>query len=336
MDDDALQAAIRALKLEDPDLTVKGIHAALEATGDRIELSVVKKAAGKVTKALAQEATKEKLNPPLPVPVKEAEGTSSTARKQQSTLPSARKQRAETASLREPTGTAVSAADGAGGRDRPKDVKAYLMEIEKQITSRSAAEFGLEGGLLGKVLPCLAPTATTEVSSLAARVLTAVSMHDGLTEKLLDGGVLPPLLQRIPTSPDSLAILILTLLHNLADTPATRRKLVVGGALSTVTRSILDPGSSDELKEHCLTAVASMAGLAAEAVSFPQAIGILCASEADVAEPLRAMRFMVDRPELRGGLARLEEVQSGLRAASNSPNPQAATEAAEMLKLLTR
>ena len=102
MDDDALQAAIRALKLEDPDLTVKGIHAALEATGDRIELSVVKKAAGKVTKALAQEATKEKLNPPLPVPVKEAEGTSSTARKQQSTLPSARKQRAETASLREP------------------------------------------------------------------------------------------------------------------------------------------------------------------------------------------------------------------------------------------
>ena len=56
----------------------------------------------------------------------------------------------------------------------------------------------------------------------------------------------------------------------------------------------------------------------------------------DVAEPLRAMRFMVDRPELRGGLARLEEVQSGLRAASNSPNPQAATEAAEMLKLLTR
>ena len=91
MVDDSLQCAIRALKLEDPALTVKGIHAALEARGERIELSAIKKAAGKVTKALAQEA---KLNPPLPL--KEVEGTSPTARKQENTVPSARTQRART------------------------------------------------------------------------------------------------------------------------------------------------------------------------------------------------------------------------------------------------
>jgi hypothetical protein len=216
---------------------------------------------------------------------------------------------------------------------KPTDVRAFLAEVEKQMSSRSAAEFGLEEGLLAKVLPCLAPTASVEVSAFATRVLTAISMHDGLTERLLAGDCLPPLLQRLATSPDSLAILITTLLHNLADTPATRQKLAESAALFTLTRTILDPASSDELKEHCLTAVASMAGLAAEAVSFPQTIGTLCAAD-QPQEALRAMQLMVDRPELRQGLARVKEVHSGLRAASSSPDGQVAAQALEMLKLL--
>ena len=63
---DGLEVAVRALKLEIHDITTKEIHAALEeAAGEAIDLSAVKRAASKVTKALAREAS---LLPPPPPP----------------------------------------------------------------------------------------------------------------------------------------------------------------------------------------------------------------------------------------------------------------------------
>lgn len=84
---DGLLVAIRALKLNSPDLTAKEIHAELAAAGQDVELSAVKKAAGKVVKAIAQEAT---LLPPPPPPPPPAAAHS--ARKEKT---SARKEKAD-------------------------------------------------------------------------------------------------------------------------------------------------------------------------------------------------------------------------------------------------
>ena len=55
MDDDALVAAVRRLKLDRPAATAKEVHQALLAEGEAVEFSHVKKACSKVTKALALE-----------------------------------------------------------------------------------------------------------------------------------------------------------------------------------------------------------------------------------------------------------------------------------------
>ena len=65
MEIDALHNAVRALKLEHPELTVKEVHAELETAGQVVELSAVKKACSKVTKQLAQEMPRL---PPVPLP----------------------------------------------------------------------------------------------------------------------------------------------------------------------------------------------------------------------------------------------------------------------------
>jgi hypothetical protein len=55
MDDEALLAAVRRIKIESPSKTAKEVFQALVAGGDVVELAAVKKFCGKVTKALANE-----------------------------------------------------------------------------------------------------------------------------------------------------------------------------------------------------------------------------------------------------------------------------------------
>ena len=57
MDEASLLAAVRELKLEQPLQTAKEVFATLTAAGKTVELSAVKKACGKVTKALENEPT---------------------------------------------------------------------------------------------------------------------------------------------------------------------------------------------------------------------------------------------------------------------------------------
>ena len=60
MDEESLMLAVRRLKIENPKSTAKEVFDALDSEGANVELSVVKKACGKVTKALAKEP------PPVP------------------------------------------------------------------------------------------------------------------------------------------------------------------------------------------------------------------------------------------------------------------------------
>jgi len=76
-----MQAAVRALKLEHPDYSIKEMFAALEAAGESVELSAVKKANSKVSKALAKEAAATPPPPPPPPAVPEAANSARKARK---------------------------------------------------------------------------------------------------------------------------------------------------------------------------------------------------------------------------------------------------------------
>ena len=81
LDEDALTAAVRRIKIESPKLTAKEVFEALVAEGEMVELAAVKKTCGKVTKALA----KEPPPPPPPstptakAPRKERRATSTSA-----------------------------------------------------------------------------------------------------------------------------------------------------------------------------------------------------------------------------------------------------------------
>ncbi len=145
-------------------------------------------------------------------------------------------------------------------------------------------------------------------------------------------------LQR-PHSPhraQSLSILVVALLNNLADSAANLMRLIGAGTLAALTRVVLEPAASATLKEHALSAAAATGGLASEEVSFPQVVGRMCGSRlpGTQREAVRAMLLLTDRPELRPQLASVSDVSDGLRAAAASRDAAAAAGAAEALELL--
>ena len=101
----------------------------------------------------------------------------------------------------------------------------------------------LDARLVQRLGAFLDPRASKDVATIAVRLLTAASLHDGVGATLLRDGLLPLLLGRLPTAADGLAILIVALFHNLADNSANCLRLLTAGTLNAVTRLILEPAS---------------------------------------------------------------------------------------------
>ena len=229
----------------------------------------------------------------------------------------------------------AAAAGGDGAWDEAACASALRL-VESGATSAAGAAVLLDARLAGRLAPFLAPTAPPRLASLAVRALTAASMHDGTTARLLADGCLPPLLARLPTAPDSLAILLVALLNNLADSDGNRLRLLTAGALSLLTHLVIDPAGSATLKEQCVNAAAAIGGQPDAEVSFPQLVGALCASRipGTQREAVRSAAIMAARAELLPGLARVPGLVDSLRAAESSRDAAAAAGAAEVLGAL--
>lgn len=220
----------------------------------------------------------------------------------------------------------LQAVDASGG------ATSWLADCETKAVERPWLDAALDEDLVKRVGAFLTPLSKTDESILAVRVLTAASIHDGLTERLLRDGCLPLILERLRTSGESLSIPIAALLHNLADTPANQMRLIAGGAVAALTHIVLDPAAGGTLKEHCLQAVASMAGRAEAEISFPAVCGLLCSSRlpGTQREGLRALALLAERADLRGRLSAVDEIQTGLQAARASRDAAVAEQAAEL------
>ena len=160
-------------------------------------------------------------------------------------------------------------------------------------------------------------------ASTAVCVLTALSSHPperGISEALLKKGIIELVRQRLNFATDSLALQIVNLIHNLADTHVNRLRILSSGALSSLTRVILEPSAPPMLKERAVEAAASVADAGQESISFPQLIGRLCASPllGTQGEALKSLALLIDRKELREQLRHVPEIVSGLAAAVES------------------
>jgi len=204
------------------------------------------------------------------------------------------------------------------------------------VPDRAKLQQLLDALLVQRLGAFLEPLGSKEVAAIAVRVLTAASLHDSVGATLLRDGVLPLLLGRLGTAADGLAILIVALFHNLADSSANCLRLLAAGTLCAVTRLILEPVSSATLKEHCVTAAASMAGCAAEEVSFPQVVGRLCASRlpGTQREALSSLELIANVATYRAQLPQVADVVSGLRAACRSRDATVSSQARTLLQLL--
>ena len=174
------------------------------------------------------------------------------------------------------------------------------------------------------------------LTTVTAASITFANGRRSPTSRLPPEGYLPPLLARLPTAPDSLAILLVALLNNLADSDGNRLRLLTAGALSLLTHLVIDPAGSATLKEQCVNAAAAIGGQPDAEVSFPQLVGALCASRipGTQREAVRSAAIMAARAELLPGLARVPGLVDALRAAENSRDAAAAAGAAEVLGAL--
>ena len=154
-----------------------------------------------------------------------------------------------------------------------------LEQLEASCASRPAAEHLVAAGLVARLSRRLAPGSDRALAALSVRILTAVSLHDGLTAEMLKSAELvPAVLAALTTATDTLAIPLVDLLHNLADSDANRMRLTAGGCLPALTRQLLEPTGSATLKEHSHNAAASLAGVPDTELSFPEIIARCCAS----------------------------------------------------------
>lgn len=212
-----------------------------------------------------------------------------------------------------------------------------LEQLEASCASRPAAEHLVAAGLVARLSRRLAPGSDRALAALSVRILTATSLHDGLTAEMLKSvELVPAVLAALTTATDTLAIPLVDLVHNLADSDANRMRLTAGGCLPALTRQLLEPTGSATLKEHSHNAAASLAGVPDTELSFPEIIARCCASRIPgiQREGVRAMTLVAQKPELRGRLAVVSGLPEGLRAAAASRDAASAEAAAELLATL--
>lgn len=175
-------------------------------------------------------------------------------------------------------GTATSQADRASARaaveadpeaaerllqaaEAAAEPAPLLEQLEASCSSGPAAERLVAAGLVPRLARRIQPGSDRQLAALAVRVLTAASLHDGLTGQMLKASELvPALLAALAAAAETLAIPLVDLVHNLADSDANRLRLTAGGCLPALTRQMLEPAGSATIKEHTLNAVASLAG----------------------------------------------------------------------------
>ena len=127
--------------------------------------------------------------------------------------------------------------------------------------------------------------------------------------------------------------------HVLADSPATRMRLLFAGTLGVLTRILLEPAATPALKEHCLQAVASLAGVPEAELSFPALLGTFMSSRTPGTQrdALTALQLIRERqPGIEERLFGVAELTAGLSCAASSTDAEVARSAAEALEALQR
>lgn len=220
---------------------------------------------------------------------------------------------------------------------QPSEAESCLERLEAAAASRTAAERLVAAQLVGRLAPRLKPGSDKKLAALAVRVLTAASLHDGLTAQMLKAAELAAMLiEALVAATDALAIPLVDLMHNLADSDANRLRLIAAGCLPAVTRLLLAPSGSSTLKEHALNAAASLAGVPDTELSFPEILARCCASRIPgiQREGLRSMQLVAARSDLAPRLAQVDGLKEALRAAATSRDAACAQSAAELIEVL--
>lgn len=256
--------------------------------------------------------------------------------------------------------------------------EAMLLLCDACAASAAASRRMIDGGMLDALVPFVTPAPNSNAAaSLAVRMLSAMSTHAAGPERcpariepaavrpaaaahgpsapsaptapssahppgrrrLLKSRVVAPLLARLASASDELGVSIAALLHNLADSPGSRLRLLHHGALLRLCHIIMAPEASAGLKEHCLQAAASLAGRPEAEISFPQVLGLLCAARAvgTQRDAVSALQLVLERqPGIEARLAQVAEVTDGLEAAAAATDAGVAAAAAELLASLRK
>ena len=183
-------------------------------------------------------------------------------------------------------------------------------------------------GPLSTFLPHEIPKATT---SLALRMLLGMAVHTSITEVIVRSSITTPLLARLATSGDSIGLQCALLVHNLADAPATRMRLLHAGTLEVLTRILVEPAAGPQIKEHCLQAAASLAGVPESEHSFPELVGKFLGARLPGTQKkaLTALQLIRERggSNIDERLAACDVLVDGLRTAAASADADVAADA---------
>ncbi len=227
----------------------------------------------------------------------------------------------------------VAELTDAPGRAPAAEAMLLLAEVCAQSVLASGRL--LDAGIAGVLCGSIEPEKPKAMAGSALRLLSALSTHDSLTERLLrTGRLVEHLVTLLPVAGDEVAAQVANLMHNLADGPANRLRLLHGGVLIALTHVILTPSASAGVKEQCLHAAAACAGLSHTELSFPELLGRMCASKVPgtVRDALTSLEVIVEKqPEVRRRLGETEEVVEGLRVAAGSSDLSVASGAAALL-----
>lgn len=145
--------------------------------------------------------------------------------------------------------------EGTGGGDA---VKAMALLAEACATSESASRRLLDAGVVGPLAMSISPEMPKAAASVALRMLSAMALHATLTEQLVRSSALPPLLSRLSVSIDGVGVQCATLVHNLADAPATRMRLLHAGTLRVLTRVIVEARVPPSHASSCSSPVSAI------------------------------------------------------------------------------
>mmetsp|Transcript_38307 Transcript_38307/g.89664 ORF Transcript_38307/g.89664 Transcript_38307/m.89664 type:complete len:321 (-) Transcript_38307:137-1099(-) len=220
------------------------------------------------------------------------------------------------------------------------DIATLVLLADTAAASESAARVLAAAHLGSSLVPMLQPGAPRQSAAAALQLLSGATKHAApdISKLLLLDDILQPLLSLFALrAEEELAVRVAMLLNSLADSRGSRFRLLHGGALRALTHTIIEPMSSGALKEHCLQAVASIAGRPDDEVSLPQILGLLCADRlpGTQREALASLQIIAEKqPELCARLLQVDEIAHGLASAVESSDTTVSVDAADLLKLL--